>query len=65
MSNQVFAPATLSMSARALASVAAVLATVTVAQARQLATAALAAPSAAATRHTVREQLPILDDLGL
>lgn len=56
---------TLSMTARALAGVAAVLKTVTVAQAKQLAASALAAPSAAAARHAVREQLPVLDELGL
>ncbi|WP_423183129.1 phosphoenolpyruvate--protein phosphotransferase [Arthrobacter sp. NyZ413] len=57
--------ATLSMSARALAAVSTVLATVTVEQARNLAVAALAAPSASAARQTVRAQLPILDELGL
>lgn len=57
--------ATLSMSARALAGVAAVLKTVTVAEAQKLASAALAAPSAAAARHAVRELLPVLDELGL
>lgn len=57
--------ATLSMSARALAAVSAVLATVTVAHAQRLAAAALSAPSASAARQTVRAQLPILDELGL
>ncbi|UKA63062.1 phosphoenolpyruvate--protein phosphotransferase [Arthrobacter sp. FW306-04-A] len=57
--------ATLSMSARALAAVSAVLATVTVAHAQKLAAAALSAPSASAARQTVRAQLPILDELGL
>ena len=53
------------MSARALAGVAAVLSTVTLAQAQELATAALAAPSAAAARTAVRSGLPILAELGL
>ncbi|WP_115790205.1 phosphoenolpyruvate--protein phosphotransferase [Arthrobacter silvisoli] len=57
--------ATLSMSPRALASVAAVLKTITLAQAQQLAGLALAAPSAAAARSAVREQLPVLNELGL
>lgn len=57
--------ATLSMSARALAAVSAVLATVTVAHAQKLAAAALSAPSASAARQSVRAQLPILDELGL
>ena len=57
--------ATLSMSPRALAGVAAVLKTVTADQARQLAGLALSAPSAAAARSAVREQLPVLNDLGL
>jgi phosphotransferase system enzyme I (PtsI) len=56
---------TLSMSARALSAVAAVLKTVTVAQAQRLATAALAAPTAKAARKAVREELPILEELGL
>ncbi len=56
---------TLSMSPRALAGVAAVLKTVTVEQAQQLAAAALAAPSAAEARHAVRDKLPVLDELGL
>lgn len=57
--------ATLSMSARALAAVSAVLATVTLDQARHLAFTALAAPSATAARAAVRAGLPILDELGL
>ena len=57
--------ATLSMSPRALAGVAAVLKTVTVDQARELAALALAAPGAAAARAAVREHLPVLNDLGL
>jgi phosphotransferase system enzyme I (PtsI) len=56
---------TLSMTPRALPAVAAVLATVTLDQAQHLAGQALAAPSAAAARDTVRAQLPILDTLGL
>jgi phosphotransferase system enzyme I (PtsI) len=57
--------ATLSMSPRALAAVSAVLATVTVTQAQQLATTALAQPSAAAARAVVRSHLPVLAELGL
>ncbi len=57
--------ATLSMSARALAAVSAVLATVTLAEAQRLAAMALAAPSAAAARAAVRAELPILAELGL
>ncbi|WP_363968112.1 putative PEP-binding protein, partial [Arthrobacter sp. SW1] len=56
---------TLSMSPRALPAVAAVLKTITLAQAQQLAATALKAPSAAAARAAVREQLPILGELGL
>ncbi|MFI5084851.1 MAG: putative PEP-binding protein [Actinomycetales bacterium] len=56
---------TLSMSARSLAAVGAVLRTVTAEQARTLAGAALAAESAAGARALVRAQLPILDTLGL
>ncbi|WP_115788765.1 phosphoenolpyruvate--protein phosphotransferase [Arthrobacter silvisoli] len=56
---------TLSMSPRALSAVAAVLKTVTLARAQQLAALALAAPSAATSRSIVREHLPVLDDLGL
>jgi phosphotransferase system enzyme I (PtsI) len=56
---------TLSMTPRAIPAVAAVLATVTTAQAQALAAAALAAPSAAAARDAVRNQLPVLADLGL
>ncbi|MHA7271379.1 phosphoenolpyruvate--protein phosphotransferase [Arthrobacter sp. HLT1-20] len=55
----------LSMSARALAAVSAVLATVTLAQAQQLAVTALAAPSAITARAAVRAGLPILAELGL
>lgn len=56
---------TLSMSARALAAVSAVLKTVTLDQARHLAFTALAAPSATEARAAVRAGLPILDELGL
>lgn len=56
---------TLSMSARALAPVSAVLATVTIDEARRLAAVALQAASAAVARQAVRDQLPILGQLGL
>ncbi|GAA3324831.1 phosphoenolpyruvate--protein phosphotransferase [Paeniglutamicibacter sulfureus] len=56
---------TLSMSPRSLASVAAVLKTVTLQRAGELAQLALAAPSAEAARAAVREQLPELTELGL
>uniref|UniRef100_UPI001FE4C662 putative PEP-binding protein n=1 Tax=Sinomonas susongensis TaxID=1324851 RepID=UPI001FE4C662 len=56
---------TLSMTPRALPAVAHVLATVTLPQAQELAAAALAAPTAADARTTVRDRLPILDQLGL
>ena len=56
---------TLSMSARSLASVAAVLKTVTLDRAGELAQLALAAPSAEAARAAVRGQLPTLAELGL
>lgn len=55
----------LSMSARSLAAVSAVLSTVTLAQARHLAGVALAAPSAAQARALVRADLPVLAELGL
>ncbi|MGP5227356.1 putative PEP-binding protein [Arthrobacter rhombi] len=57
--------ASLSMTARALAPVAAVLRTVTYAQASGLATLALEAEGPAQARTAVRSALPILDDLGL
>lgn len=57
--------ASLSMSARALAAVSAVLATVTLADAQRIAGVALAAPSASAARAAVRAQLPVLAELGL
>ncbi|WP_407342085.1 phosphoenolpyruvate--protein phosphotransferase [Pengzhenrongella phosphoraccumulans] len=57
--------ATLSMSARALPDVAAVLASVTLAQCRQLAELALTAESADGARAAVRAQLPVLEELGI
>jgi phosphotransferase system enzyme I (PtsI) len=57
--------ATLSMTARALSSVAAVLASVTLPEAQQLAKVALTAHSATDARRLVREKLPILNTLGL
>ncbi|WP_276309386.1 phosphoenolpyruvate--protein phosphotransferase [Cryobacterium aureum] len=57
--------ATLSMTARALSAVAAVLASVTLVEAEQLAKLALSAHSAADARRLVREKLPILISLGL
>lgn len=56
---------TLSMTARSLAAVAAVLKTVTLAEAQELAKLALSAPSAAEARAWVREKLPVLEELGL
>jgi len=56
---------TLSMTARALSAVGAVLASVTLEQAQNLAAVALAASSAAEARAAVRAGLPILDELGL
>ena len=56
---------TLSMTARSIAAVAAVLKTVTLAEAQELAKLALSAPSATEARAWVRAKLPILDDLGL
>ncbi|MFQ4147938.1 putative PEP-binding protein [Arthrobacter sp. LAPM80] len=56
---------TLSMTPRALPAVAAVLRTVTLAQARQLAYRAGAAASAAEARALVRDGLPALAELGL
>jgi phosphotransferase system enzyme I (PtsI) len=57
--------ATLSMTARALPDVAAVLASVTFAQCRQIAEIALTAESADGVRAAVRARLPVLDELGL
>jgi phosphotransferase system enzyme I (PtsI) len=56
---------TLSMSARSISAVAAVLESVTLAQAQELATVAVAAESATQARASVRAQLPILETLGL
>ncbi|WP_285725661.1 putative PEP-binding protein [Psychromicrobium xiongbiense] len=55
----------LSMTARALPAVAAVLATVTLPRAQEIAALALAAESAAEAREVARAELPILDELGL
>lgn len=56
---------TLSMTARSLAAVAAVLKTVTLQEAQELAKLALSAPSATEARDRVREKLPVLAELGL
>lgn len=56
---------TLSMTARSLAAVAAVLKTVTLAEAQELAKLALSAPSATDARAWVRAKLPVLEELGL
>lgn len=56
---------TLSMTARSLAAVAAVLKTVTLEQAQELARLALTARTAEDARNLVREKLPVLDELGL
>ena len=56
---------TLSMTARSLAAVAAVLKTVTLAEAQELAKLALSAPSAIEARAWVRAKLPVLEELGL
>ncbi|MGG5175771.1 phosphoenolpyruvate--protein phosphotransferase [Pseudarthrobacter sp. J1763] len=56
---------TLSMTARALASVGAVLKTVTLAQAQELAQLALQARTATEAREAVRAKLPVLAELGL
>lgn len=56
---------TLSMTARSIAAVAAVLKTVTLAEAQELARLALSAPSATEARAWVRAKLPVLEDLGL
>ena len=56
---------TLSMTARSLAAVAAVLKTVTLSAAQDLAKLALSAPSATEARAWVREKLPVLEELGL
>jgi phosphotransferase system enzyme I (PtsI) len=56
---------TLSMTPRALAAVGAVLGSVTLDEARELAKVALAAPSATEAKARVRAKLPILDTLGV
>ena len=56
---------TLSMTARSLAAVAAVLKTVTLQEAQELAKLALSAPSASEARDRVRDKLPVLAELGL
>ncbi|WP_018135338.1 phosphoenolpyruvate--protein phosphotransferase [Acaricomes phytoseiuli] len=56
---------TLSMTARAIPAVAAVLRSIDSRTAQELAEAALAAPSAEAARETVRAALPVLESLGL
>ncbi|WP_104159944.1 phosphoenolpyruvate--protein phosphotransferase [Arthrobacter sp. ZGTC212] len=56
---------TLSMTPRALASVGAVLATVSLAEAQDLASVALSAHTAAEARSAVRSRLPVLEELGL
>ncbi len=56
---------TLSMTARSLAAVAAVLATVTLKEAQEIATLALRATSPTEARDRARSQLPILSELGL
>ena len=55
----------LSMSARSLAAVAAVLRTVDTEQARRIARLALRATSPQEARDTVRAELPVLAELGL
>ena len=56
---------TLSMTPRALASVGAVLATVSLSEAQELASLALLAQTAAEARSSVRARLPVLEELGL
>ncbi|MBD8042282.1 phosphoenolpyruvate--protein phosphotransferase [Arthrobacter sp. Sa2BUA2] len=56
---------TLSMTPRALSTVGAVLASVTLAQAKELASVALASQTASEARTQVRAKLPILEQLGL
>jgi phosphotransferase system enzyme I (PtsI) len=53
------------MTARSLAAVGAVLRTVTLEQARELAQLALTAPDAVDARAWVRAKLPVLEELGL
>ncbi|WP_268921044.1 phosphoenolpyruvate--protein phosphotransferase [Marisediminicola senii] len=57
--------ATLSMTARSLSAVGAVLASVTLEETRELAQLALSARSAGEARDAVRARLPILEELGL
>ncbi len=57
--------ASLSMTARALPDVDAVLKSVTLAECRELAELALGSPTAEQARSTVRERLPVLAELGL
>jgi phosphotransferase system enzyme I (PtsI) len=56
---------TLSMTARSLSAVSAVLASVTLAEAREVAALALTAATATEAKARVRAALPILDELGL
>jgi len=55
----------LSMTARALSAVAAILASVTLVEAQHLAELALSAPTATDARRLVRDNLPLLNSLGL
>ena len=57
--------ATLSMTARALPDVAAVLGSVTLETCRELAALAVDADSAEDARRAVRAQLPVLEELGI
>jgi phosphotransferase system enzyme I (PtsI) len=57
--------ASLSMTPRAIANVAAVLESVTKADCERLAGLAVDAPTAARAREAVRAELPVLDELGL
>ncbi|WP_026821283.1 phosphoenolpyruvate--protein phosphotransferase [Arthrobacter castelli] len=56
---------TLSMTARALGTVATVLKSVTLSEAQDIAAEAAAQPTAAATKEAARSRLPVLDELGL
>lgn len=55
----------LSMTPRSLPAVAKVLSTVSLEQARELARIAVSAPTAAEGKRAVREQLPVLEEIGL
>ena len=55
----------LSMTPRSLPAVAKVLSTVSLADARELARLAVSAPTATEGKRAVREQLPILEEIGL